>query len=69
MPTEFLQPFRAIWGGHLSRVRHPDDHCQVVGRVHRFLAADRVDFQLEVLGHQLADKDPFVEKCGQHALA
>jgi hypothetical protein len=49
---------------HLTGMSSPNDTRQITRRFHRFLAGHLLNFQFQVLGHQLAHDDGSIEKSG-----
>jgi hypothetical protein len=68
--AELVTPLGPHRGIHLTRVRHPDHHCQVPPCFGCFFATDFVDLEFEILGEELTHEDgAFEEICSQHAIA
>jgi hypothetical protein len=55
---------------HLAAMGPSNDAGQIAGEAHGFLPRQPVDFDLQILGHQLAQHHRGIqEACGDHAIA
>jgi len=67
---EFSDPTFAVRWRHLTTMRFPDDSGEESSSTNCLIASERIDLELEVLWHELADDDwATQEGGGAHAVA